>query len=101
MILLAAEKRTLEMIAGGASLTDILENLCGAIALYLNVFVLVVQLFEKVPGLKAMAPTQSESLFKAFRAGDFRPAWHFRGKEVRQRTNPYGLTHRIGFRRWI
>jgi len=29
--LLSAEKRTLEMIAGGASLTDILENLCRAI----------------------------------------------------------------------
>ena len=61
--LLAAEKRTLEMIAGRASLTDILENLCGAIALYLNVFVLIVQFFEKVPGLKAMAPTQSEPPF--------------------------------------
>jgi hypothetical protein len=34
-----------------------------AIALYLNVFVLVVQLFEKVPGLKEAAPTQSEPPF--------------------------------------
>jgi hypothetical protein len=33
------------------------------IALYFNVFVLVVQLFEKVPALKAMAPTQSEAPF--------------------------------------
>jgi hypothetical protein len=33
------------------------------IALYLNVFVLIVQLFEKVPALKAMAPTQSEPPF--------------------------------------
>ena len=33
------------------------------IALYLNVFVLVVQLFEKVPALKAMAPTQAEPPF--------------------------------------
>ncbi|MGH9538656.1 MAG: hypothetical protein ACRD3H_12065 [Terriglobales bacterium] len=32
-------------------------------ALYLNVFVLVVQAFEKVPVLKAMAPTQSEPPF--------------------------------------
>jgi hypothetical protein len=32
-------------------------------ALYLNVFVLVVQSFEKVPTLKAMAPTQSEPPF--------------------------------------
>jgi len=35
------------------------------VALYLNVFVLVVQLFEKVPTLKAMAPTQSEPPFVA------------------------------------
>ena len=33
------------------------------IALYLNVFVLVVQSFEKVPALRAMAPTQSEPPF--------------------------------------
>lgn len=35
------------------------------IALYLNVFVLVVQSFEKVPALRAMAPTQSEPPFLA------------------------------------
>jgi hypothetical protein len=34
-----------------------------ALALYLNVFVLIVQLFEKVPELKALAPTQSEPPF--------------------------------------
>ena len=34
-------------------------------ALYLNVFVLIVQLFEKVPGLRALAPTQSEPPFQA------------------------------------
>jgi hypothetical protein len=34
------------------------------VALYLNVFVLVVQGFLKVPALKAMAPTQSEPPFK-------------------------------------
>jgi hypothetical protein len=32
-------------------------------ALYLNVFVLVVQLFMKVPALKALAPTQTEPPF--------------------------------------
>ncbi len=32
-------------------------------ALYLNVFVLVVQAFVKVPALKALAPTQSEPPF--------------------------------------
>ncbi|MGA9507815.1 MAG: hypothetical protein WBV55_04115 [Candidatus Sulfotelmatobacter sp.] len=36
-----------------------------AIALYLNVFVLIVQLFEKVPALEAPAPTQEEPLFPA------------------------------------
>jgi polyferredoxin len=38
--------------------------ICAMTALYLNVFVLAVQLFEKVPALKAMAPTQSEPPFK-------------------------------------
>ena len=33
-------------------------------ALYLNVFVLVVQSFEKIPALNAMAPTQTEPPFK-------------------------------------
>jgi|SRR5947209_378202 len=32
-------------------------------ALYFNVFVLVVQLFQKVPSLKALAPTQTEAPF--------------------------------------
>ena len=34
-----------------------------SIALYFNVFVLVVQLFEKVPALHAIAPTQKEAPF--------------------------------------
>lgn len=33
------------------------------IALYLNFFVLIVQSFQKVPALKALAPTQSEPPF--------------------------------------
>jgi hypothetical protein len=33
------------------------------VALYFNVFVLIVQLFQKVPALKALAPTQSEPPF--------------------------------------
>jgi hypothetical protein len=33
------------------------------LALYLNVFVLIVQSFEKVPALKELAPTQSEPPF--------------------------------------
>jgi len=35
------------------------------ISLYLNVFVLIAQLFMKVPALKALAPTQSEPPFLA------------------------------------
>jgi hypothetical protein len=34
------------------------------IAPYLNFFIFIVQLFEKVPALKAIAPTQSEAPFK-------------------------------------
>jgi hypothetical protein len=34
-----------------------------SIALYFNCFVLVVQLFEKVPAIKALAPTQKEPPF--------------------------------------
>jgi hypothetical protein len=37
--------------------------ICSMMALYLNVFVLIVQLFEKVPALKALAPTQKEPPF--------------------------------------
>jgi hypothetical protein len=37
--------------------------ICAGIAVYLNVFVLVVQLFQKVPALKAIAPTQKEPPF--------------------------------------
>jgi hypothetical protein len=33
------------------------------ISLYLNVFVLIAQLFQKIPALKALAPTQSEPPF--------------------------------------
>jgi hypothetical protein len=35
-----------------------------AICLYFNLFVLVVQAFEKIPALHAMAPTQTEPPFK-------------------------------------
>ena len=35
------------------------------LALYLNVFVLIEQAFEKVPTLKDLAPTQSEPPFLA------------------------------------
>src|SRR5438477_2995457 len=39
------------------------------ICLYFNLFVLVVQLFEKVPVLHALAPTQTESPFKLKQLG--------------------------------
>ncbi len=58
------------------------------LALYLNVFVLIVQLFEKVPFLRELAPTQSEPPFQvvqaivliAFAILGFRATSHF-GRE--------------------
>ena len=47
-------------LAGGWRATYVIT---AATALYLNVFVLVVQCFEKVPALKALAPTQKEPPF--------------------------------------
>ena len=48
-------------LAGGWRRTYVISSV---FALYLNCFVLVVQLFEKVPSLRALAPTQSEAPFK-------------------------------------
>jgi hypothetical protein len=48
-------------LAGGWKRTYVITVL---VALYFNVFVLVAQLFEKVPSLHALAPTQSEAPFK-------------------------------------
>jgi hypothetical protein len=42
-----------------------LYAICAIVSLYLNVFVLVAQLFEKVPQLKVLAPTQSAPPFLA------------------------------------
>lgn len=47
-------------LAGGWSKTYVIT---AVLALYLNFFVLVVQLFGKIPALKALAPTQSEPPF--------------------------------------
>jgi hypothetical protein len=47
-------------LAGGWRRTYVV---CAAMALYLNVFVLVVQSFEKAPPLRALAPTQKEPPF--------------------------------------
>jgi hypothetical protein len=38
--------------------------ICSVIALWFNVFIFIVQSFEKVPALHALAPTQSEPPFK-------------------------------------
>jgi hypothetical protein len=61
------------------------------IALYFNVFVLIVQLFEKVPALRAIAPTQSEPPFQIAQLGalllfiflGIRAAMKFRGESAR------------------
>ena len=42
---------------------------CAGLALYLNVFVGVVQAFHKVPVLNAMAPTQTEPAFVVTQLG--------------------------------
>jgi len=48
-------------LAGAWRRTYVITSL---IALYFNVFVLVAQMFQKIPALKALAPTQSENPFK-------------------------------------
>lgn len=48
-------------LAGGWRTTYVIT---AVLALYLNFFVLIVQMFEKVPPLHALAPTQSEAPFK-------------------------------------
>ncbi len=48
-------------LAGGWRKTYVITAM---IALYLNVFVLIAQLFMKVPALKALAPTGTEPAFK-------------------------------------
>lgn len=48
-------------LAGGWRRTYVITSM---IALYLNVFVLIAQLFDKVPALRVLAPTKSEPPFK-------------------------------------
>jgi hypothetical protein len=75
-------------LAGGWRRTYVITAM---IALYLNVFVLIAQLFMKVPALKAMAPTQSEPPFKltqlvvlvVFVVLTIAAAKKFRGEQVR------------------
>ena len=61
MLAIAILARYSRHLAGGWRRTYVIS---AVIALYLNVFVLIVQLFEKVPALNALAPTQSEPPFK-------------------------------------
>jgi hypothetical protein len=61
VLALAVYARYGEELVGGWSTAYVVT---AVIAQYLNVFVLVVQLFSKVPALKALAPTQKEAPFK-------------------------------------
>jgi hypothetical protein len=60
VLALAAFARYGRQLEGGWRRTYVIA---GVLALYLNVFVLIVQLFLKVPALHAMAPTQTEAPF--------------------------------------
>jgi hypothetical protein len=61
VLALAIMARNRYRMSGGWRRTYVITSL---IALYFNVFVLIVQLFEKVPALKELAPTQSEPPFQ-------------------------------------
>jgi hypothetical protein len=61
VLALAVYARYAAALVGGWSTTYVVA---AVVAQYLNVFVLVVQLFLKVPALKALAPTQKEAPFK-------------------------------------
>jgi len=60
VLAIAVVARYTRRLSGGWRGTYVIT---AALALYLNVFVLVVQLFRKVPALKELAPTQSEPPF--------------------------------------
>jgi hypothetical protein len=87
VLAIAIAARYLYRLAGGWRRT---YAITAVIALYLNFFVLIVQLFRKVPALEALAPTQSEPpfaitqlvalLFFAFLG--FRAAVKFRGEPL-------------------
>ncbi len=61
VLVLAIAARYMGHLAGGWRGTYVVT---ATIALYFNVFVFVVQSFEKVPSLHALAPTQTEMPFK-------------------------------------
>jgi hypothetical protein len=59
-LVIAIAARYLRHLAGGWRTTYVIT---AVIALYFNVFVLIAQLFQKVPSLKALAPLGSEPPF--------------------------------------
>ena len=61
VLAIAIYARYARRLVGGWRKTYVITAI---LALYLNVFVLVVQAFQKVPALKELAPTQSETPFK-------------------------------------
>lgn len=61
VLLLASVARYAGHLAGVWRATYVISAM---LALYFNFFVLIVLSFEKVPALKALAPTQSEAPFK-------------------------------------
>jgi len=75
-------------LAGGWRRTYVITSV---IALYLNFFVLIVQSFQKIPALNALAPTQSEPPFQitqllallAFIGLGIRAAIKFRAEPLR------------------
>jgi hypothetical protein len=94
MIVLAAAILALYRfgLAGGWRRTYVITSV---MALYLNFFVLIVQSFEKVPALRALAPTQSEPPFQIaqlvalllFVALGIRAAMKFRAEPLRRAAN--------------
>lgn len=64
------------------------------VAQYLNFFVLIVQLFGKVPLLKALAPTQSEPPFAVAQLGAL-VAFILLGTLAVLRFRPQGLTYKV------
>jgi len=76
-------------LAGGWRRTYVITCV---IALYLNFFVLIVQSFQKIPALNALAPTQSEPPFQitqlvallAFIALGIRATMKFRAEPLRR-----------------
>jgi hypothetical protein len=61
LVLIAALAVYRHNLAGGWQRTFAITTV---IALYFNVFILVIQLFRKVPAFQAVAPTQSEPPFQ-------------------------------------